>query len=430
MTVSAPVQVPGRQRFGGVRPGDSATLLGLFAAGVAVQAFFRLPSLRSFLFGQSTADVQAILGLLVVCGALMWRALLRRGFVWAEPAMLTWLDFAGGDRSRAIGRRMWAVWCVGVGLFVYVGALTGVAAGVGGEVWLAAAAVLLGSAAVSLSTARRPPVRGEEFGPVLLASLGLLVARARLDPLALELLAAALFALGAVRWRTADTVLRAGRKELVDGWNERLVRTVSLTFLDPLALLPAARPVRFSLRRPTALRFAWLGVAGRARYWGAAVSLALAAVLGSAAAPAIPDVVFVALTAYCALIPFTGGIGELWRNEGRRRWLGASGRELWLANLGVMLVLAAGWGVMLMTAGLVLGDPPSHAALLTLPIVAVSAVRTATRPPTTFDNLGIVTSRVLGQIPIRLFAQLLRGPDLLIVSTLILAVLTRNGDVL
>lgn len=367
MTVGVPVRVPSRQRFGGVRPGDSATLLGLFAVGVAVQAFFRLPSLRSFLFGQSTADVQAILGLLFICGALMWRALLRRGFVWAEPAMLTWLDFAGADRSQVIGRRMWAVWCVGVGLFVYVGALTGVAAGVGGEVWLATAAVLLGSAAVSLSTARRPPVRGEEFGPVLLASLGLLVAQARLDPLALELLAVALFALGAVRWRAADTVLRSGRKELVDGWNERLVRTVSLTFLDPLALLPAARPVRFSLRRPTALRFAWLG---------------------------------------------------------------ASGRELWLANLGVMLVLAAGWGVVLMAAGLVLGDPPSHAALLTLPIVAVSAVRTATRPPTSFDNLGIVTSRVLGQIPTRLVAQLLRGPDLLIVAALLLAVLTRNGDVL
>ncbi|WP_370945736.1 hypothetical protein AB5J62_42620 [Amycolatopsis sp. cg5] len=430
MTVGAPARVPGRQRFGGVRPGDSATLLGLFAVGIAVQAFFRLESLRSFLFGQSTADVQAILGLLVACGALMWRALLRRGFVWAEPAVLTWMDFAGADRSRVIGRRMWAVWCVGVGIFVYVGALTGVAGGVSGDMWLAASALLLGSAVVSLSTARRPPVRGEEFGPVLLASLGLLVARARLDPLALEALAAALFVLGVVRWRATDTVLQAGRQALVDGWNERLVRTVSLTFLDPLALLPAARPARFSLRRPTALRFAWLGVAGRARYWGAAVSLAIAAVLGAAAAPALPDVVFVALTGYCALIPFTGGIGELWRNDGRRRWLGTSDLGLWLANLLAMLVLAALWGVVLVAAGLVLGDPPSRMALLILPIVAVSAVRTATRPPTTFDNLGVVTSRVLGQVPTRLFAQLLRGPDLLIAATLILAVLTRTGDVL
>ncbi|SDX28628.1 hypothetical protein SAMN05421504_102913 [Amycolatopsis xylanica] len=422
------LRVPGRPRFGGVRPGDSAFLLGLFAVGIAIQAFFRVHSLRSFLFGQSIADIPAILGLLVACGALMWRALLRRGFVWAEPAMLTWFDFTGADRARLIGRRMWAVWCVGVGLFVYVGALTGVAGGVGGDGWPAAAALLLGSATLSVSTARRPPIRGEVFGPVLLAALGLVVAKAQLAPFALEVLAATLFLLGALSWRTGDAVSRAGRQALVDGWNERLVRTVSLTFLDPLALLPAARPVRFSLRRPTALRFAWLGVAGRARYWGAAVPLAIAAVLAKAAAPAIPDVVFVALTAYCALIPFAGGVGELWRNDGRRRWLGTSGRGLWLANLLVMLALTVAWGVVLAGAGLVLGLMPSLVAVVVLPIVALAVIRTATRPPTTFDDLGVVTSRVLGQVPTRLFAQLLRGPDVLIFATVVLAVLTRISD--
>jgi hypothetical protein len=29
--------------------------------------------------------------------------MLGRGYVWAEPAALTWLDFTGVDRARVVG---------------------------------------------------------------------------------------------------------------------------------------------------------------------------------------------------------------------------------------------------------------------------------------------------------------------------------------
>jgi hypothetical protein len=103
LTSGVATRIPGRRRFGGLFSGGSPTLLALFAIGLLTNGFYRLGWWRNLLIGQSTVDVDAALVLLVIGCALAWRAMLRRGYVWAEPAALTWLDFTGVDPARVVG---------------------------------------------------------------------------------------------------------------------------------------------------------------------------------------------------------------------------------------------------------------------------------------------------------------------------------------
>jgi hypothetical protein len=424
LTSGVATRIPGRRRYGGIFTGDTPTLLALFAIGILVNAFNRLEWWRSFLIGQSTVDENAALGLLVIGCALAWRAMLRRGFVWAEPAALTWLDFAGVDRTRVLGRRLLSTWLIGVLAVAYAGALAAAATELATPVWISAAALLAGSAGLSLATVRRAPggAKVEAVAPIGLACLGVVIAVAGLAPIWLDVLGGALLVTGCGLWLSSSRVAtRAGRKDLVDGWNERLVRTVSLTFLDPLLLLPSGNPVRgHSLRRPTTLRLAYVGILGRSRYLGTAALLAIAVGVAHAALPGLPPVVLLALGGYAALMPFGGGIGELWRNTGLRRWLDTGDYELRLVNTLVLACLAAAWGLVVALVDVVLGVNVPGSAWLTLPLVVGSVLRTATRPPMTYDNLG-ATDTPMGPMPTRLLTQMFRGPDLGFIGVVVLA---------
>ncbi|WP_181773898.1 DUF6297 family protein [Amycolatopsis pittospori] len=413
VTTKTPTHVPGRQRFGGLLNGDYQTFLALFGFGALFTAFQNLPKLRHFLFGQSVVDFPAVFGLLIVLCALFWRSLLRRGFVWAEPATLTWMDFASVDRRRVVVKRMWTLW-VGLVLVVgYTGALVTAIGGGSKDVWVAMSALSASGAILAAVTARRTAIRGETAGPVVLAMAGLTVAAAGLGPIAVDVLAAVLFVAAVAVAFGGEPMSGVGRQELVDGWNARLLRAMAAVFLDPMLLIPQARPVpRLSMRRPTTLRLAWSGVLGRLRYAAAGVVVACLVGVAHLAFPAIPPGPLFALGAYASIVPFVGGLGELWRNPGRRRWLGASDWELRLVNGLVIGVLGVLWGVLLGLVTLALGVSPFWPVWLAIPLAVVAALRTATRPPMNYDVSGGGAA-----------FQVLRGVDVLIVGAALLSVI-------
>ncbi|SFH97802.1 hypothetical protein SAMN04489731_107299 [Amycolatopsis regifaucium] len=414
MSTKAPTRVPGRQRFGGVLNGDYQTFLALFGFGALFTAFQNLPKLRHFLFGQSVVDFAAVFGLLIVLCAIFWRSLLRRGFVWAEPAALTWMDFAGVDRRRLVVKRMWTLWLGLVVVVGYTGALVTAIGGGSKDVWIAMSALTASGAILAGVTARRTAIRGETAGPVVLALAGLAVAAAGVGPIAVEALAGALFLVAVAMAFGGEPVSGVGRQELVDGWNARLLRAMAAVFMDPMLLIPEARPVPWlSLRRPTALRLAWAGVLGRLRYAAASVVIACLTGVGHLAFPAVPVAPLFALGAYAALVPFAGGLGDLWRNPGRRRWLGASDWELRLVNGLVIAVLGLGWGGSLGLVTLTLGVTPVWPGWLAIPLAVAAALRTATRPPMNYDVSGGAAG-----------LQALRGADLLIAGSIVLSVVT------
>ncbi len=413
MTTKAPTHVPGRQRFGGLFDGDYQTFLALFGFGALFTAFQNLPKLRHFLFGQSLVDFPAVFGLLIVLCAIFWRSLLRRGFVWAEPAALTWMDFAGVDRRRVVVKRMWTLWLGLVMVVGYTGALVTAIGGGSKDVWIAMSALTAAGAILAAVTARRTAIRGETLAPVVLAAAGLAVAAAGLGPIAVEVLAGAMFVVAVAVAFGGEPVSGVGRQDLVDGWNARLLRAMAAVFMDPMLLIPESKPVPWlSLRRPTVLRLAWAGVLGRMRF--AAASVVIACLVGAAhlAFPAVAAGPLFALGAYAALVPFVGGLGELWRNPGRRRWLGASDWELRLVNGLVIALLGLGWGGLLGLVTLTLGVTPAWPGWLALPLAVVAALRTATRPPMNYDVSGGAAG-----------LQALRGVDVLVVGSVLLSVI-------
>ncbi|AUI62566.1 DUF6297 family protein [Amycolatopsis sp. BJA-103] len=413
VTTKAPTHVPGRQRFGGLLNGDYQTFLALFGFGALFTAFQNLPKLRHFLFGQSLVDFPAVFGLLIVLCAIFWRSLLRRGFVWAEPAALTWMDFAGVDRRRVVAKRMWTLWLGLVMVVGYTGALVTAIGGGSKDVWIAMSALTAAGAILAAITARRTAIRGETLAPVVLAVAGLAVAAAGLGPIAVEVLAGAMFVVAVAVAFGGEPVSGVGRQDLVDGWNARLLRAMAAVFMDPMLLIPESKPVPWlSLRRPTVLRLAWAGVLGRMRF--AAASVAIACLVGAAqlAFPAVPAGPLFALGAYAALVPFVGGLGELWRNPGRRRWLGVSDWELRLVNGLVIALLGLGWGALLGLVTLTLGVTPAWPVWLAIPLAVVATLRTATRPPMNYDVSGGAAG-----------LQALRGVDVLVVGSVLLSVI-------
>ncbi|GAA3534085.1 hypothetical protein GCM10022222_16930 [Amycolatopsis ultiminotia] len=414
-------RVPGRKRFGGVFSGDSATFLLLFGVGFLFTAFFRTDAWHRVLFGPSAVDFPAVLGLVVLCCAVGWRSLLRRGFVWAEPAELTWMDFARVDRRRVVAARL----AGGLsGFFVVIGYLAALMLAVGGgslDQWRAAAAVVAGSVVLAFTTARRTAFPAEAVGPLVLAVVGVVISAVRLDAATVQYVGAAFALCGLALAFGGQPVTRAGRAVLLEGWNARVLRSVAVTFLDPMMMLPEAAPSgSWSLRRPTPLRLAWVGAVGRSRYAGALLLVAVAVAVGHVAVPTLPGQVLVGLGAYLALTPFGAGLGVLWRNPGRRRWLGSSSRELVIAHGVVLAAVALGWSALLAVALLAVGTSVSPLAWSTVVLSVLSVLRTVTRAPVDYSSAGFVDTPA-GPMPANLVRQLFRGPDLLAVGILVLS---------
>ncbi|ATY15671.1 hypothetical protein CU254_38760 [Amycolatopsis sp. AA4] len=415
------LRVPGRKRFGGIFSGDSPTFVLIFGAGFLFTAFFRTDAWHRVLFGPSAVDYSAVLGLVALCAAVGWRSLLRRGFVWAEPAELTWMDFAQVDRRRVVATRLAGVL---TGFVVVLGYLAALMLAVGGsslDWWRAAAALVAGAMILAFTTARRTAFRFEAAGPLLLAGAGVVVAAARLDAITVQYVGAALALCGLLLAFGGEAVSGAGRAVLLDGWNARVLRAMAVTFLDPMMMLPESAPAgSWSLRSPTAFRLAWLGIVGRSRYASALLLVAFAVAVGHVAVPTLPGPVLVGIGAYLALTPFGAGLGVLWRNPGRRRWLGSSSRELVLAHGVALTAVGLVWCALLSVALLALGTAFSPLSWVTVALAVLSVLRTVTRQPVDYSSAGFVDTPA-GPMPANLMRQLFRGPDLLAVGILVLA---------
>jgi hypothetical protein len=378
--------------------GDERTLGVFLVVGALTMAFFRLDKLRAEL--GSGADP---LALLLVITAVTWWTLLPRSFVWRDPADLTWRDFADTDRATTVSQRLTGHW---LGRVLVLGYLLAVLAALvaAPAVWvLAGVAALVSASFLALAVVRTSPLRLEWVVPLALAGSAVAVEP---GPVALFVLAAALAAAGAARFRPgAPPIADAGRQTLVDGWRDRVLRVSGVQFMDLALLLPAARPAR-GFRLIGGLRLAWLGVLGRRRHVPTAVLLAVTAVAVHRTFPALPGVVVFTLFGYASLVPLVAGLGELWRSPGRRRWVGLGDVALRWHHLVVAVLLAAVWAVPVWLVG---GWEAN--VLVTVPVLAACAIRTMTRRAPSYDNLMPVDTPI-GALPIRLVVQTLRGPDL------------------
>lgn len=423
MTLGLRQRVPGRKRFGGIFSGDSATFVLIFGVGFLFTAFFRTEAWHRVLFGPSPVDYPAVLGLVTLCCAVGWRSMLRRGFVWAEPAELTWMDFARVDRRRVVASRL----AGGLtGFVVVVGYVAGLMLAVGGsslDLWRAALALVASSAILVFTTARRTALRIDAAGPLLLAVLGVAIAAARLDPRAVQYAGGGILVCAVALSFGGGSAARAGRAVLLEGWNARVLRSVAVTFLDPMMMLPEAAPSgSLSLRRPTPWRLAVVGVAGRSRYASMLLLVAVAVAVGHVAVPTLPGAVLLGLGAYIGLTPFGAGLGVLWRNPGRRRWLGSTDAELVIAHGGVLTVVALVWAGLLAVALAALGTTVAPQSWLTVALAVLSVLRTVTRKPVDYSSAGFVDTPA-GPLPANLARQLFRGPDVLVIGIVALALL-------
>jgi len=415
------MRIPGRKRFGGIFSGDTATFVFLFGFGFLFTAFFHVDGWRPALYGSSIVDFPAVLGLLTLCCAVGWRGLLRRGFAWVEPAELTWLDFAPVDRGRVVTLRLLGAWTGVVGVTGYLAALLLAVGGAGLDQWRAAVAIVAATGVAAFASARRTSLRLDALGPLVLAVVGLGIAALGLGPATVQFVAAGVLVAALPLAFGGEPVSRAGRAALLAGWDGRVLRSVAVTFLDPMMLLPPSAPVGgLSLRRPTPLRLAWAGTLGRARYAGAALLVGLAVVVAHIAVPTVPGAVLVGIGAYVALTPFAGGLGELWRNPGRRRWLGSPDRDLVLAHGLVLAGASLLWAAVLVVVTLAGGTSFAAGAWLAVPLSVLSILRTVTRTAVDYANPGFVDTP-MGPMPANLTRQLFRGPDLQLIGMVLLA---------
>lgn len=391
--------------------GDERTLGLVLGGGLAVFAFFRLDTLRADL--GVPAETATPLAMVAVVAAVAWWSMLPRGFVWLEPAVLTWREV---NRERVVAGRIVGGWFLRLAALGYLLALLAAIAAVPRDWILAGAALLLGTGLAALGAIRRQRTNVPAEALVVLAPAAVVTFARPGQPILIGLAACA--AVGAVVLLARSGPLTrpriaaaAGRTELVDGWRDRLLRTTGLQFLDLSMLLPAARPGRpRPLGRPIALRLAWLGVVGRARMVPTAALLALTTIAAQLTFPALSGLVAVTVIGYLSVLPFGAALGDLWASPGKRRWVGLSNPALRAANLVVLAGVAAAWVLpVLLVAGL------AAEALYAIPVIAAGVVRTVTRKPPSFDTLGEVVTP-FGVVPAALVVQVLRGPDLVLLS--------------
>ncbi|WP_326945338.1 DUF6297 family protein [Amycolatopsis sp. NBC_01307] len=415
------MKIPGRKRFGGIFSGDTASFVFLFGFGFLFTAFFHVDGWRPAVYGSSRVDFPAVLGLLTLCCAVGWRGLLRRGFAWVEPAELTWLDFAPVDRGRVVALRLLGAWTGVVAVTGYLAALLLAVGGGGLDEWRAGIAVVAATAVIAYVTARRTALWFDAAGPLVLAVLGLAIAAFHLGAATVEFVAAGVVVAALPLAFGGEPVTRAGRSALLAGWEGRVLRSVAVTFLDPMMLLPPSAPVgRISVRRPTPLRLAVAEIVGRTKYAGAAVLVGFAIVVAHIALPTLPGPVLVGLGAYLALTPFSAGLGELWRNPGRRRWLGSPDRDLVLANGLVLAGVGLLWAVVLYGVTLAAGTSFAGPAWLAVPLSVLSILRTVTRKAVDYGNPAFVDTP-MGPMPANLVRQLFRGLDLQVIGIVLLS---------
>jgi hypothetical protein len=419
--MSAPARYP---RLRGLLSGDDRTWWLFFGGGLAISALFHTELLREKL-APTPAGPGDVLACLLLVAALFWRSLLGHGYRWLHPAWLTWQDGQPGARDHALSRRLLAAWSWRLAALAYL-AVAIVQVHGAPTAWILAGGALLAALALLALAATVSTVAS---AVVVALPLGLaVVAVVQLTGFGvtwLGVLAGFCLVSGVVvrlRWPAPP----AGRVDLVEGWATRATQSAAIQFLDPMLVLPSARPVRARwLRRVRwpVLRLAVLGVLGRSRFFVPWLLLAVLAVFAQRAVPSIPPVWVVLVTAYFALVPFGAQLGELHSRSGLRRWLSTRDRTARIVHAGVLAVLGLLWtAVVLTVGGLALAGVGTLAAALAMvvPLTVAAVVRTAGRPPPRYDDLGTVDAG-LGQVPVRLVLQSVRGPDVAVLGTLFAA---------
>ncbi|WP_033289939.1 hypothetical protein [Amycolatopsis jejuensis] len=378
----------------------------VIAAGILGSPFYNTALVREQLIG--SAPVSALGSVVVLCTglALAWRSTLRRGYLWAQPATLTWGDF-DGRRPVVLTRRLLLDWAARFGVAAYFFAVSGMLIGFPASL-LGPIALYLTVAALALVMGRRPPFPGESLLPLTLAF-------ALVVPLWTYALAAGLAA-AALAW-SPPRPHTACRRTLVRQFTERMVRRTSAAFLDVWALLPAGRPVPWRIGlagRFVVTRYVVMGTLARRHALGLPVFLALAVLAAHVTFPAVSAVWLLGLGGYLALLPFTAPVAQLHRVPALRRWLDVPNLRLHAVTCGFLSLLALAWaGVVLL-----LGVPVPAGALVAVLVAALSAVRSVTRGPLDFSSMGMVLYEGV-LIPAGLVRQLVRGPDLLVIGLVV-----------
>lgn len=418
----------GRLRAAGgwlYRVSDRA-LVAAFLIGVLSSPFDHVAYFRSALIGHASVAPAAGLAVTALGLALAWRSLLRRDFTWADPARLTWAD-AADDRVARIGRRMWGGWAV---RFAAVGYVTAVGAVLlGGSSWLMpGSALLVAVALLAAVLARRSPGRVERLlEPVFVVAAAVLAGVATVTgvgPVVLWALAggalliaiASLAGSGPVRRPAIAT--SAGRAGLVRGHLRRLVRRVSVAFGDLLALLPPPERTPWAsllAGRAAVLRFMVGGIVARRPALLPVVLCAVAVAVLHRVFPLVSPLWLVGVGVYVACLPFAAPLAALFGVPGLRRWFGCPDLTLRLAAAAVVVVAAAAW------LGLVgaLAVPVPPVAWLAVPLAVGAVLRTVTRAPLDYGNVGATApGGVL--LPVGLLVQLVHGPELLVIGLVVL----------
>ncbi|SES27936.1 hypothetical protein [Actinokineospora terrae] len=378
------------------RLSDSALVLFVLL-GLAALPFYKADALRERFVGAHAIAPGSTTAVLLVSLAIAVFSLLRRNHVWTNPAQLTWDDHH--DRDRLLRRRLWTAVVARFAAVAYVFVSAGLILGWPDNLPLAGA-LIAASALFGYRWSNRPQSWVELGGPFLLALAGVLFA----GPVVLWAVVAVLVVAAVPSGRPVR------RDVLVRGWNARILRSVSAAFGDALALLPPARPIRVRPTNP--LRFAVAGALARRSALPFAGLVLLAIPVLRHAFPVVGSIWWVGLGAYLSTVPFAGGLAEVVRTAGLRRWVPTSTRVLKLAAFAVLTVAAALWGATVV----LLGFP---FVPLAVPLVAWAVVRTVSRPD--IDYTAGVSTDVGGlYLPVGLVFQVLRGPDLLLFGLLVL----------
>ncbi|WP_026423469.1 hypothetical protein [Actinokineospora inagensis] len=379
--------------------GDAA--LPIFVGGGLLGLpFYQTAQVRGRFLGTHPATAGATLALVLLALAIAVFSLLRRDHVWANPAELTWRDRP--DRDRPLRTRLTVALLLRYAVVGYLFAAGGVLLG-----WPdlpLTAALAASSALFAFRWANRPRTWVELVAPLGLAAAGVLFAA----PVVLWCAVGVLTVVALVPLKRA---LPARRDELVAGWNARVVRSVSAAFGDVLMLLPRAHPVRMRLIDPP--RIALASFLGRRTALPFAVLLALAVPVLHHVFPLVGSTWWTAPGAYLAVMPFAGGLSDMTRVDGLRRWVHTDAKALKYAMFAVLTAAAAVW----VTVTWLLGLPVAPYAV---PLAAAAAVRTVTRPNLDYGGGGASVDAGGVYTPVGLLGQLFRGPDLLVLGTVVL----------
>lgn len=398
----------------------------LFAIGVLSSPLYRVDLIRAHLLGGAPAPAVAGLAVLALGVCVAWRSVLRRDFVWAEPAELTWSD-SGDNRVGTLGRRLWTAWAA---RFAAVAYLVAVAVAVLGQsAWLPAGCALF--AAVALLAAvvgRRRRGRREawlEYAVVVaLVVVAGAAAVSTVGPLPLWILAGAglvvavAAAVGSGPARRPAVAVAANRDDLVRGYLRRTFRRVTVSFGDALALLPEPSPLpwpKLLAGRGVVARLVVAGMLMRVRSVLLAVLCVIGIVVVHQAFPLASPVWLVGLGVYVAGVPFASTLASLWAVPGLRRWVGCRDITLRIATAAGVAVIAL--AVVLLISVVV---PLTVASWFAVPLAVGAVVRTVTRPPLDYGNVGVGVTPGGVLLPVGVLLQLAHGPELLVVGLLII----------